>query len=355
MRIARPTVQEERWLALAGRYPALRDEAGRAGRGGSWRTTTQLARVLGFLLGLLATGLLGGVMSLFPSPWLVGGLLLVFAAEWLVAKRRVFHSGIEEALYVCGAVAVVVQPLLWMRHVDAAAGVALACTGVLLAGWRLLSAPFTTLAIAGYSVAVALAFGTRPGNDWHPLAACAFCIVASIAAWVGSARTWQRPAHDAMCDGLVIAMPWCACAWFGAYAWNARALLDWGWLALALVLVAVNLLLGVKRRTHAPFIGALGCMVFAGLALHRLLHWPAHWRLVLDGALLLAIAVALERWLRHREAGITSSAPGESTGTTELLQMAAAAQLAPAPGAAPPEAFHGEGGGFAGGGASGRF
>jgi hypothetical protein len=354
MRIARPTVQEERWLALASRHPSLRDLVEQAGHCGNWKTTTHLARVLGFLLGLLATGLLGGALSLFPSPWLIGGLLLMLAAEWLVAKRRVFRSGIEEALYLCGAVAVVVQLLLWSSHVEAATGVALASTVVLLAGWRLLSAPFTTLAIAGYSLALAMAVERQVGGDVHALVASLFCIVLGIAAWVASARTWRRPSHDAMCDGLVIVMPWCACGWFGAYAWDARPLLDWAWLALALALLAANLLLGVKRRMHAPLIATLGCAVFASLAVHRLLHWPVHWRLIMDGAVLLVVAVALERKLRHREAGFTSSAIGKSTGT-ELLQMASAAQLAPAPVAAPPDGFHGEGGDFAGGGASGRF
>jgi hypothetical protein len=353
MRIARPTVQEERWMSLAGRHPALREAIEQAGYAGAWKTTTQLARVLGFLLGLLATGLLGGALSLFPSPWLIGGLLLMLAAEWLVAKRRVFRSGVEEALYLCGAVAVLVQPLLWGRHVEAATGVALASSAMLLAGWRLLSAPFTTLAIAGYSLAIALAVEHRFGGDGYALVASLFCIVAAAAAWLPSARSWRRPAHDAMCDGLVILMPWCACAWFGALAWNARPLLNWIWLAMALVLFAVDLLMGTRRRTHAPLIAALGCAAFAALALHRLLHWPTHWQLIADGAVVLAIAIIMERRLRHHEVGITSKAL-ENVPAVDLVQLAGAAHLAPSP-AAPPEGFHGQGGGFAGGGASGRF
>ncbi|WP_291981416.1 hypothetical protein [Candidatus Accumulibacter sp. ACC005] len=34
-------------------------------------------------------------------------------AEWMVAQRRVFRSGVEEALYLCGTVAIVVELLVW--------------------------------------------------------------------------------------------------------------------------------------------------------------------------------------------------------------------------------------------------
>ena len=100
MIIARPTVAEERWLVLALRYPALRRAVEDTGLGGPWKTTTWLARCLGFLLGLLATSMFAGMLVAFPSPWLLGGLVMMGVAEWLVAQRRVIHSGVEEAVYL---------------------------------------------------------------------------------------------------------------------------------------------------------------------------------------------------------------------------------------------------------------
>lgn len=353
MKVARPTAQQERWLVLAARYPQLRPLVEHAGHGAAWKTTTLLARALGFLLGLLAAGLLAGAMSLVPAPWFIGGMLLVLAAEWLVAKRRVFRAGIEEALYLCGAVALAVQLLLWSSGTNAGAGVALVATAVLLCGWRLLNPLFTTLAAAGYSLAVALAGQRLFDGNPHTLAAGTFCAALAIAAWLAGARTWQRPAHDRMLDGLVIVMPWCACAWFAAWASQGPRLREWLALAVAVAFLAAGIAAGVRRRVHAPFIAALGCAAFAAFATHRLLSWPLYWQLIADGAVLLAASVILERRLRHRDAGITSRAL-EPEQAAALLQMAGAAQLAPAPGAAP-AGFHGEGGGFAGGGASGRF
>ena len=49
----------------------------------------------------------------------------------------VYRSGVEEALYLCGAVAVVVQLLVWSDGNNEALGVALLATGVLLLDGRL--------------------------------------------------------------------------------------------------------------------------------------------------------------------------------------------------------------------------
>jgi len=352
MKIARPTIAEERWLALAARYPALRADIEQTSNGGLWKTTTELGRVLGFLLGLLATGLLAGVLSLFPEPLLVGGLLLVVAAEWLVAQRRVYRSGIEEALYLCGAVAIVLQLLKWSHGSDTAIGVALIATAVLLVGWRLLNPLFTTLALAGYSLALAMANKRFAGGDVELLVAAVFCAALAVAALLAGGRSWRRPAHDHMCSGLIIVMPWCAYAWLSAYLWRGHAANDWITLFVALAFVAVNITVGVKRRVHAPLISALGSIACVAFSLERLLQWSMHWKLIVAGLALLAVAIVLERMLR-REQGITSAAVDEHAGL-DLVQLAAAAHLAPAPGAAP-AGFQGQGGGFGGGGASGQF
>ncbi len=220
MIIARPTVAEERWLALAARHAALRAAAERTGHGGNWKTTSALGRVLGFLLGLLATSLLGGTLALFPSPLLIGGLLLVIAAEWLVATRRVYRSGIEEAIYLCGATGIVVQLLLWSHGNNIGLGIALIASAVLLVGWRLLNPIFTTLAMAGYSLAIALSGDNLFRGSDHALAAAIFCGVVAVLALLAGGRIWRRPAHDDMCDGLIVVMPLLCFGWFTAFGWR---------------------------------------------------------------------------------------------------------------------------------------
>jgi hypothetical protein len=351
--IARPTVAQERWLLLADRYPGLRAVADPHARGGGWKTSTWWARILGFLLGLFATSLLAGLLWLLPARWLVGGALLMLAAEWLVAQRRVYRSGVEEAVYLCGAVCVVVQILDWSSGNNVAAGCALIATAVLLVGWRLLNPVFTTLGLAGYSLALALGGDGGNGERWHTHLAAIFCAALALLGLILGARQWRRPSHDRMCDGLVIVMPWLTYGWLLSFGWTARSE---NYLALAVVLCfcVTWCIVGAKRRSHPPLIGALGCLVCAAFSLHDLLHWAVHWQLIAAGAVLLLVAVLLERALRGRTAGITSSALLEPTGI-DIVQFAGAAHLTPAPGAAPAEPVQGQGGDFAGGGASGRF
>jgi hypothetical protein len=354
MIIARPTASEERWLVLADRYPALHAAIDATRRGNGWKTTTWLGRCLGFVLGIVGSLMLAGVLSQFPAPWLTGGLLLIGVAEWLVAQRRVFRSGVEEAPYLCGVVAVVVQLLVWSDGNNDALGVALIATAVLFAGWRLLNPLFTTLAAAGYSLAVALTGGSLFGGSLQTQAAGLACAVLAIGGLLAGAREWRRPSHDRMLDGMVIAMPWIGYGWLVQYNVNNGVSAHYLALPFALAFLVVNLLMGAKRRQHAPLIGAVGNLVCAAYSLHRLLAWPMHWRLIAGGAALLAVAIVLERVLRHRDAGVTSRALNEPVGL-DVVQIAGAASLAPATGSPPPAAVHGQGGEFGGGGASGRY
>lgn len=353
MIIARPTVSEERWLLLAERYPALHAAVEKSGQGGGWKTTTWLARCLGFVLGLIACSMFAGVLVPFGSPWLVGGLLTMVAAEWLVAQRRVFRSGVEEALYCCGAGAVVAQILAWMHGGNEAFAVALFSTALLLVGWRLLNPLFTTIAVALGSLAIALVGRHLFDGRLNNLAAAGFCAIAAVAALVAGGGEWRRPAHDRMLDGLVIILPWCACGWLIAYDHRSDRMNLIAMVA-ALAFFVANVTVGTQRRTHAPLIGALGNLACATGVAFLLLDWPRHWELIVAGATLLAAAIVLDRRLRENRAGITSRSVAQPPGL-DLAQLAAAAHLSPAPGAAPPAGMQGQGGEFGGGGASGRF
>lgn len=355
MIIARPTVKEERWFTLALRYRALRTPVEQLGQGGPWKTTTWLARCLGFLLGLLATGMFAGMLAPFPSPWLVGGLVMMAVAEWLVAQRRVIHSGVEEAVYLCGAIAAVAQILVWNRsggHEEV--GVALIAAAVLLVGWRLLNPYITTLAAALFSLAVAMSRGHLFGGGLREMEAGLFCSALAVGALIASGREWQRPSTDRMLNGLVVVMPWLAFVWFAIWSGFSSPLRAQVALALAAGFFVLYAVTGILRRAHAPLIGALGLLVCTAWALRQIVIWPLHWQLIAAGGVLLVAAIVIDRQLRGRSEGITSRQLEESSGL-DLLQVAAAAHLAPKPGEAPAPGMQGQGGGFGGGGASGRF
>ncbi len=355
MIIARPKVAEERWLELADRYPALHAAVEKSGSGGGWKTSTWLGRCLGFVLGLVGTAMLAGVLSKMPAPWMWGGLLLVAAAEWMVARRRMLRSGVEEALYLCGSIAIVVQIIIWnSRGGNEWIAVLLVSTAVLLAGWRLLNPLLTTLAATGCSLAIALVGGSLFGDGMNTREAGAACAALAVGALLAGRWTYQRPTHDRMLDGLVIAMPWLAYFWLVQYPGSDTAAAHDVALAIALAFLVANTATGVLLRRHAPLIGALGNLVCAGYSLHHLLAWPAHWQMIAAGALLLAVAIILDRLLHGRTVGLTAAAIEEPAGL-DLVQVVGAAHLSPAPDSPPPAVVQGQGGEFGGGGASGRF
>jgi len=84
---------------------------------------------------------------------------------------------------------------------------------------------------------------------------------------------------------------------------------------------------------------------------------PETW-LIAWGLMALIAGVTLDRYLRNPRSGLTSASLTRGEGPLDLLQVAGTALLAqraaPAPSPAEPT-FHGHGGEFGGGGASGRY
>ncbi len=298
-----------------------------------------LGRLLGVILALLGIGMLGGILFALPAPLLVGGMVLVVVAEWMVAQRRVYRSGVEEVLYLCGVVGVVAQFLLWGDSRSIALAALLLSSAVLLVGWRLLNRVFTTLALAGYSLAIGLFDANFFDSDWNVRWAGIFCAVVALLALSAGARRWSRPSHDHMCDGLIIVMPWLCYAWLTASAWQDRAQ-NYMALVAALFFFGECLFVGIRRRclraadqrhgqpaVRRVFIAQPAALAAASGA-HR------------GGRRALVVAIVIERRLRDRTAGLTVKALNEPAGL-ELLQLAAVAHLAPPPGAAHPQQCRG--------------
>jgi hypothetical protein len=368
----RPSPDEERWLAVASQLGGSVPAGGLAGRTGDWRSTGPLARIALFALGFVAAALLFGVLGFGSETMLlVAGLIAALAAEWLTVRKRLYASGIEEGLTVAGFlmiglwIAVEILPAPGQGDTSLQTFVVIAALGA--AGLRRLNAFVTTCAVAGFvywvgSTGLADGLDRTIGNGMTAFAAG--CALAALALALG-AREFRRPAHDRMLDWLVATLP------IVAYAQSPRvAALDAAAIAngtdttrllvvtLLCVLGAAMLGTGLKRRSHAPLWGFLGCVVAFAIELRPVVPVAPEWWLIACGLVALVAGVALDRYLREPRNGLTSASLRKGEGPPELLQMAGTALLAqraaPAPSPVEPT-FHGGGGEFGGGGASGRY
>lgn len=366
MSAARPTPAEERWHALAERYPSLAARVLQAGGAGPWKYATLLSRCLFFVLGLFAAGLGYGVIDLvgIPATGLVTGLVLIGIAEGLIRRRRIFASGIEEALWSSGAAMIAIDLLETWRPVGDAAGLLLVASALALAGWRLLNPLLSTVAavLASGSLALALARGMFENVE----GAGQVCYAAAFLALAAGARRFERPSHDRMLDWLVVAMPVVGYAWLTLnrnLPITVQGLREGSLLLLLPLLLVVAfglaaLATGLRRRTHAPLFAVLASVPVLAWELRAMTGLAPHWRLILWGGLGLGVSVGLVRALRAARHGITSREVGEPDAALELAQLGSAALTTPATGSGSPgpsPTVEGQGGSFAGGGASGRY
>jgi len=368
----RPTPDEERWLALAAKLGAAVPSAVSAARTGGWRSTGLLARAALFVLGLVAGGLLVGLIGFSSeTTLLIAGLFAALAAEWLIVTRRLFASGIEEGLCVAGYLLVagwittLIPPLSDIVTVRIAALVLIGAAGA--AGLRLLNPLVTTCAVlalvqwVGSTAAARTVDQAIGGNMTMFVTGCA---IATLALVLG-ARPYRRPSYDRMLDWLVVAMPVAACmqlASWNVYAMLSTAATSTSRLPTVLLLVALAsamLFTGLRQRRHAPLLGAMVCI--AGLAVELRFATPGiateAW-LIGCGIAALVVGVALDRYLRESRNGFTSRPLTSREGPHDLLQTVGAAALAQrsSPDLSPSEpAMSGGGGRFGGGGASGSY
>lgn len=367
MKAARPSADEERWLAVASRLRIPARDAELAARAGGWRVTGPLARIALFVLGLLAAGLVWGLVGETVGLGLATSALIVLAAaEWLIRARRLHASGIEEGLVV-GAFAMLG---LWAVDLVSAEpwAVPVLAVAFLLAGLRLLNPLLTTLAAfvgiawlsrepPGVAVDAWLGFGTS---------AVAFACLVALAALAAGAREFRRPSHDRMLDWPVAVLPAATYLYGGGWAWVLQPeLLDAvsaasGRGAVTMLLAAyaaIALATGLRRRAHAPLLGALGALACVPIELHPRVGLPVEAWLILCGALALAAGLVLERRLRTPRAGVTSARLDDREGPLDLLQLAGASVLAQRDTPAPPagDGVAPGGGRYGGGGSSGSW
>jgi len=350
----RPSASEERWLALARRLGRRSRDEPFASRAGGWRRVGALSRAAFFVMGLVAAAAIAAIAAeLFRGGvWFVAGIASVITAEWLILGRRQFASGFEEALSFAG-LSLIAFGIGEMYGYHASLTASLFGGAWLLAGARLLNPYLTVLAALALSVAL---------DTSRPIAAAACYGLGLVALFLG-AREFRRPSNDRLLDVLVIVMPLAGYFWsvpassgWSEHDYRHARLLDWAVPLAPLAFAIIALGIGLRRRTHAPLIAAMLCIVCTAFELRALTGMPLERRLILWGALLLIAAVAVERWLRTPRQGITSRALRRERESTGLLRMAGAAVLTPhaAPAQATPS-IQGAGGKFGGGGSSGSY
>ena len=368
----RPSADEERWLTVADELGVAVPRAALAERTGGWRSTGPLARIALFALGFVAAALLFGILGFGSETMLlVAGMTATLASEWLAVRKRLYASGIEEGLTVAGFLMIglwiAVEVLPAPNGGDTSLHTLVVIAAVGAAGLRRFNAFVTTCAVIALiywlgSTALADALDAAIGQGMT--AFVAGCALAALALALG-AREYRRPSHDRMLDWLAATLP------IAAYAQSPRvsafevdAIADGAdttrllVVVLLIVLGAVMLGAGLKRRRHAPLWGFLGCLVAFAIELRAAIPVAPQTWLIGCGLVALTAGVTLDRYLREPRGGLTSAPLTKGEGPLDLLQIAGSALLAhrSAPEAPSDEpGFTGGGGKFGGGGASGRY
>jgi hypothetical protein len=347
-----PTPQQERWMSAAVRFKVMRNHPWIAQRTGGWSAPSFIARCAFFVLGVVAGGLTAAVFEILykPEALLAAGVTLLVAAEWLILRKRLFHAGVEEALWAGGLLTVVVHflPLSGERSLSVAVALVLA-----IAAMRLLNPFLLTLAFAAASVAVDLAANHRHlGEPDVAIAASVFCYGAGAIALLLARVQFLRPSHDHMLSWLMVIMPLCGFLWLGMQ--HAPVVRVGSGLASG-IFALVALIVGIRRRTHAPLLACMASLGCVAYQLRDLTALPLKLKLIVWGSVALLAALGLDRYLRTPRRGITSRPLSEGTAALDLAQWIGAGALSPraAPQADAP--FKGGGGGFSGGGADGSY
>jgi uncharacterized membrane protein YgcG len=336
-------------MAAARRLAVPSMDARLVQRVGDWRSPSLLARGAFFVLGAVVGGLTFAVFELINGlgARLATGVTLLAAAEWLIVRKHLFQAGVEEVLWCGGLAAVVAQFVPLSGEIRLTLALALVFA---LAGVRLLSPLFLTLAAVVVSAAIDLAGGHRQyGEPDVAIAASVFCYSVGAVALLWAGRQLSRPSHDQMLNWLMVIMPLCGFLWLaGQPAVAIRVSTG----VVSAVFATVALLLGLRRRAHAPLIACLASLGCVAYQLRDLTALRLEMKLIVWGSAALLLAWALERYLRTPRRGITSRRLSERSSVLDLVQVAGAGTLSPVAAQPSDAAFKGGGGAFSGGGAS---
>ena len=296
-----------------------------------WRTHGLLLRAVLFVFTALGTGALYWFLDLLdlPGPGIATAVVAICVAELLIHKARWWWTGVEEALWICAAFALV-SALPSRSGPETALVLALAAA---IPGWRVRNPLFG---------AAAACFVVLYFEDRFDLGVIAALVIASVAV-AALLRTWERPSTEWLWIALAIVLP---------VAGRTNA--DAAWRNVTIVLYAVFavvvLFLAVRKRHHALFVSGGIALAIAAIDFAAKIDLAVEAKLALGGVLLLVGSWAVARSLRERTTGIVST-PAKLTAFDDELEVAATLSL-------PQQNFDQRmesGGEFGGAGATGKY
>lgn len=351
--ITRPTVDEERRVLLSGRAQGwlraeLIDEATRnrirESARTSWKPSSLFSRLVFFVLTLVCIGAFWALMDLteIPFPGVITAVASIALAEFLIVRRRFFHIGPEEGLYLGGLIALVTD--FGVNDLNIAL---LFAAAALLAGIRV----GNDLFIVGAALLVALYLYLKLQSG---TVAAGYCIALAIISYAVLTRPIARPSWARTLASMILILPPAAFLFHIAGATSrVSPLTRVGFAVLAFLFIAA----GVRARFHSAILSG---MILLGLVIWNLsahLAWPGEAQLIGWGLLGLAIAIGIEQWLRRSRSGITARRLLDPEGFG-ILEAASVGMLGASSTPSQPdrtaqlETGEGE---FGGGGATGRY
>ena len=299
--ITRPTVDEERRVLLSGRAQGwfraeLIDEATRSrireSARTSWKPSSLFSRLVFFVLTLVCIGAFWALMDLtdIPFPGVITAVISIALAEFLIVRRRFFHIGPEEGLYLGGLIALVTD--FGVNDINMAL---LLAAAALVAGIRVGNDLF--IVGAALLVAVYLYLKLKSGSI-----AAGYCIALAALSYGALIRPVARPSWARTLASMIVILPAAFLFHIAGASSHVSPLTRLGFAVLALLFIAA----GLRARFHSAILSG---MILLGLViwnLSPLLALPGEAQLIGWGLLGLGIAIGIEQWLRRSRSGITA-------------------------------------------------
>lgn len=317
-------VEHERAVALRMRIPSARVEI-------PWRTHGILLRAVFFGLTLLGVVALRWCLDEMQvaKPGIPTGIGAILLAEVLILGARWWWTGVEEALWIGGAYALINE----LPDSGQPEAMLVLAAGAAVPGARVRNPLFGAVA-AGF---VAAYFEEK----WD-LGVLAAVVIAAIAV-LGLLRTWRRPSNEWLCIAVAIILP--VVGRFDADPiWRTVTIIFYGAFA------AMALFLFVRKRHHALFFSGAVSLGIGAIELAELTPLRLEGKLAVGGAILLGGAWIASRALRGRVSGIVAT-PSKLTAFDDEIEIAATISV-------PQPEFDQKmesGGEFGGAGATGKY
>jgi hypothetical protein len=161
------------------------------------------------------------------------------------------------------------------------------------------------------------------------------------------AREWRRPSTELLFITIILVAPIAG----AAASWERTSL---AWSLAYIALAAAEVMFAIRTRHQAAFYGAAVSTTIAAIMLRDVLLLATEWKLIIAGAFLFAVSVAISRALGEKTSGFVMT-PVKNM-AEEAMRVLGTVALAPhATSPAPANSQPGGGGSFGGAGASGKF